>query len=274
MTVNELKKIANTLRILSLRSVYNAKSGHLGGCFSCAEIIADLYFHVLNVDPSDPQKPDRDRFVLSKGHSAPVLYAALAMKGFFPMEDLDRLRMADSHLQGAPNIKTPGIDMSSGPLGQGLSAAVGMALAARMSCLDYKVWCMIGDGELQEGQIWEAFMTGAKYELNNLVCILDHNKVQMSGTNDELMPLGDIASKIGSFGWRTVFVNDGNSMEEVVTVLDSLWNCQDKRPIAVIAETIKGKGVSFMEGKAIWHGQVPSEEEFEKALKELQEVKL
>ena len=272
MTTNELKVIAKELRIASLDSVYNAKSGHLGGCFSAAEIIADLYFNVLNIDPTNPQKADRDRFVLSKGHSAPVLYAALAKRGFFPVSDLDRLRMYDCHLQGAPNTKTPGIDMSSGPLGQGLSAAVGMAINARISNLDYKVWCMVGDGEIQEGQIWEAVMTAAKYKLNNLVCILDHNKVQMSGTNDELMPIGDAALKFEAFGWRSVHIEDGNCMEEVVDVLGNLWDSpDDRRPIAVIAETIKGKGVSFMEGKAAWHGAVPNDEQYSEALRELKE---
>ncbi|MGI6123450.1 MAG: transketolase, partial [Acetivibrionales bacterium] len=183
--IKRLEEIANQLRIDTVESVYQAKSGHIGGALSAAEFIAALYFYKLRVDPENPNWPDRDRFILSKGHSAPILYAALARRGFFPMEDLKRLRQVDSHLQGAPNPKTPGIDMSSGPLGQGLSAAVGMALAGKTNNKDYKVYCMVGDGEIQEGQIWEAAMTAAKYKLNNIICILDYNRVQMSGTNDE-----------------------------------------------------------------------------------------
>lgn len=270
--IKKLERIAGELRIDCLKAIYNAKSGHIGGCYSAAEIITALYFHILNVDPKNPKKEDRDRFVLSKGHSAPVLYAALARRGFFPEQDLKKLRMVDGHLQGAPNIKTPGIDMSSGPLGQGLSAAVGMALNTRISKMDYKVWCMVGDGEIQEGQIWEAAMTASKYCLSNLVCILDHNKVQMSGTNDELMPIGDVHAKFEAFGWRVEKINNGNCMDEVVKVFDNLWAVEDSKPIAVIAETVKGKGVSFMEGKAAWHGAVPNEEQYAQALKELQEV--
>lgn len=265
----ELKEIARTLKIDTLQSIYKAKSGHIGGSLSAAEMVTVLYFHVLRVDPSNPHLENRDRFVLSKGHSAPILYAALARKGFFPLEDLNHLRMVDSHLQGAPNTKTPGIDMSSGPLGQGLSAAVGMALNARISNLDYKVWCMVGDGELQEGQIWEAAMTAGKYKLRNLVCILDHNMVQMSGTSDELMPVGDVESKFKAFGWRTVFLSNGNCMEDVVSTFDTLWDIGDPRPIAVIAKTIKGNGVSYMEGKFAWHGGIPSDEQYEQAMKEL-----
>ena len=271
-TVTELKEIAKTLRIDSLNSIYNARSGHIGGCLSSAEIIATLYFHVLNVDPSNPNKEDRDRFVLSKGHSAPILYAALSRRGFFQVSDLDHLRMVGNHLQGAPNIKTPGIDMSSGPLGQGLSAAVGMAINTRISHLNYNVWCLVGDGEIQEGQIWEAAMTAAKYKLRNLVLIVDNNKVQMSGTQDFLMPVGNVGKKFEAFGWRPVYLKDGNDMESVIRTFDHLWDNEDQRPIAIIAETVKGKGVSYMEGKAAWHGGIPNQEEYEQALKELKEA--
>lgn len=267
--IKKLEEITKELKIDVLKAVYKAKSGHIGGCYSAAEIVTALYFHILNVKPEDPKWPGRDRFVLSKGHSCPIVYAALARRGFFPLSDLDRLRMYDSHLQGAPNPKTPGIDMSSGPLGQGLSAAVGMALNARIDNSDYKVWCMMGDGEIQEGQIWEAAMTAAKYKLNNLVCIIDHNKVQMSGTNDELLPLFDIEKKFDAFGFRTVKLENGNDMASVVSVLDSIFIPDDPRPIAIIAETTKGNGVSFMEGKFKWHGAVPSLEEYEIAMKEL-----
>lgn len=269
--ITRLKEISRTLRIDTLKSIYKAKSGHIGGAFSATEMIAVLYFHTLNIRPDEPSWPDRDRFVLSKGHSAPVLYAALARRGFFPVADLDRLRMADSHLQGAPNTKTPGIDMSSGPLGQGLSASVGMAMAARIDKKDYKVWCMIGDGEMQEGQIWEAAMTAGKYKLRNLVCILDHNGCQMSGTNEELMPLGDPGNKFKAFGFRIVRIPDANDIESVIETFDNLWDTDDDRPIAIIAETVKGKGVSFMEGLPKWHGLVPSDDEYSQALKELEE---
>lgn len=267
----ELREKAREIRIRSLEAVYHAKSGHLGGSFSAAEMIAALYFEILRIRPEAPQWEDRDRFVLSKGHAAPALYAALAMKGFFPLEDLDRLRMADSHLQGAPNMKTPGIDMSSGPLGQGLSAAVGMALGSRVLKKDFNVWCMIGDGELQEGQIWEAAMTAAKYRLNNLVCILDHNKVQMSGTNDELMPIGNVRDKFAAFGWRIVGIENGNDIAEVTEVFQHVFDPEDERPVAVIAETVKGRGVSYMEGRAAWHGAVPNNEQFAAAMEELKE---
>lgn len=266
-----LREKAQEIRMRSLAAVYRAKSGHLGGSFSAAEMIAALYFHVLNVRPEQPAWEGRDRFVLSKGHAAPALYAALAMRGFFPLEDLDRLRMYDSHLQGAPNMKTPGIDMSSGPLGQGLSAAVGMALGSRVLQKDFKVWCMVGDGEFQEGQIWEAAMTAAKYRLSSLVCILDHNKVQMSGTNDEMMPLGNVQDKFSAFGWRTVRIADANDIAEVTDVFSHIFDTEDDRPVAVIAETVKGKGVSYMEGSAAWHGAVPDREQFDAAMKELKE---
>ena len=270
--IKELEKMANQLRIDTIDSVYQAKSGHIGGCLSSAEIITALYFYKMKVDPKNPKWEDRDRFVLSKGHSCPILYAALARKGFFNLEDLKRLRQADSHLQGAPNPKTPGIDMSSGPLGQGLSAAVGMALAARTMKKDYKVYCMVGDGELQEGQIWEAAMTGSKYQLNNLICILDHNKVQMSGTNEEMMPLLDVKAKFESFGWQAHCI-DGNSITQVIETLDSISSDNmTSKPQVIIAETIKGKGVSFMEGKAAWHGAVPTDEQYIEAMKELKEV--
>ena len=270
----KLKTIANQLRIETIESVYRAKSGHIGGCLSAAEIIAVLYFYKMRLDPERPGWEDRDRFVLSKGHSAPILYAALAKRGFFSVEEMSHLRQADSHLQGAPNPKTPGIDMSSGPLGQGLSAAVGMALAARTMKKDFFVYCMLGDGEIEEGQIWEAAMTASKYRLNRLIAILDHNKVQMSGTNEEIMPLGDIKDKFDSFGWKTYKIN-GHSISEIIEILDHVTqesheekSKQDK-PVMIIANTVKGKGVSFMEGKAEWHGAVPTEEQYDAALTEL-----
>lgn len=270
--LKELEAIANQLRIDTIDSVYQAKSGHIGGCLSSAEIMTALYFYKMRVDPKNPDWPERDRFVLSKGHSAPILYAALARKGFFELEEMKHLRQADSHLQGAPNPKTPGIDMSSGPLGQGLSAAVGMALAARTMKKDFKVYCLVGDGELQEGQIWEAAMTASKYRLNNLICILDHNKVQMSGTNDEMMPMGDIKAKFEAFGWQAHCL-DGASVMQIIETLDKITvDNMPGNPHVIIADTIKGKGVSFMEGKAAWHGAVPTDEQYAEAMKELKEV--
>lgn len=272
--VMKLTAIANQLRIDTVESVYRVKSGHIGGCLSAAEIITVLYFYKMRIDPKQPGWEDRDRFVLSKGHSAPVLYAALAQRGFFPKEEMRHLRQADSHLQGAPNPKTPGIDMSSGPLGQGLSAAVGMALAARIRKRDFFVYCMLGDGELGEGQVWEAAMAASKYHLNHLIAILDHNGVQMSGTNEEILPLGNIKAKFESFGWKTYKIN-GHSIIDIIETLDQVTqkNCAEKevqnQPVMIIADTVKGKGVSFMEGKAKWHGAVPTEEQYHAALKEL-----
>lgn len=268
--LQQLKQIANLLRQDVIRSVYRVKSGHIGGSLSAADMIAALYFHQLRINPSDPSWPDRDRFVLSKGHAAPVLYAALARRGFFPVDDLARLRQIDSHLQGAPNLKTPGVDMSSGPLGQGLSAAVGMALAGRLEKKDFQVYCMLGDGEIQEGQVWEAAMSASKFGLNRLIGILDHNGVQMSGTNDEMMPMGDIREKFRSFGWNTVTI-DGHSMEQIVQCLQE-GEKNTNAPLIIIMETVKAKGVSFMEGKAAWHGACPNEEQYRQALQELGEV--
>lgn len=265
----ELEAIANQLRIDSIEAVYRAKSGHIGGCLSAADLIAVLYFYKMRIKPDHPEWADRDRFVLSKGHSAPVLYAALARRGFFSMEELGRLRQVDSHLQGAPNPKTPGIDMSSGPLGQGLSAAVGMALAGKAMKKDYMVYCMLGDGEIQEGQVWEAAMAAAKYRLNNLVGILDCNEVQMSGSNEEIMPLGDIEAKFISFGWDTYWI-DGHSVIRIIEAFDEISQGKNPdQPVMIIADTVKGKGVSFMEGKAAWHGAVPTPEQYEAAMQEL-----
>lgn len=267
--IDELKEMARKIRVDVIDSVYAAKSGHPGGSLSAAEIIAALYFYKLRVNPKNPEWEDRDRFILSKGHAAPALYSALARKGFFPISDLKRFRQVDSHLQGAPNMKTPGVDMSSGPLGQGLSAAVGMALGARYLGKDFRTYCMMGDGEIQEGQIWEAAMAADKFKLANLIGILDYNKVQMSGTNEELMPLGDVVKKFEAFGWKVLRI-DGNDMRQAVDALDAT----DGRiglngPAVIIADTIKGKGISYMEGLAAWHGGVPSDEQYKQAMKEL-----
>lgn len=267
--LEKLRKIAQKLRVDVVTSIYTVKSGHPGGSLSAAELITGLYFYKMRVDPSAPQWSGRDRFVLSKGHAAPVLYAALARRGFFPMEELSRLRQVESHLQGAPNLKTPGIDMSAGPLGQGLSAAVGMALAARCLKQEFRVYCMMGDGELQEGQVWEAAMAAPKFRLGRLIGILDYNKVQMTGTNDEIMPLGDVCAKFQAFGWEVLRI-DGNDIEQVILALDASDRYMEGEvPLMIVADTIKGKGVSYMEGQAKWHGGVPDEAQYHKAMAEL-----
>lgn len=267
--VSRLKETAKQLRLDVLDMIYKAQTGHIGGSLSAADMVAALYFYKMKHDPGNPIWEDRDRFVLSKGHAAPVLYSALARSGYFELSELDRLRQVDSHLQGAPNPKTPGVDMSAGPLGQGLSAAVGMALAAKATNRNYNVYCMIGDGEMQEGQIWEAAMTAAKYKLKNLILILDRNKVQMSGTNNEMMPIGDPGEKFESFGFHIIRI-DGHCMEQVTAALDEATEINCEKPVAIISETVKSKGVSFMEGLAEWHGKAPNKEQYEIARAELE----
>ena len=271
MTTLELQKMANEVRKGIVTAVHSAKAGHPGGSLSAADVFTYLYFEEMNIDPKDPKNPDRDRFVLSKGHTAPGYYSAMAHRGYFPVEELVTLRHLGSHLQGHPCMQhVPGIDMSSGSLGQGISAAVGMALAGKMDKKDYRVYTLLGDGEIQEGQVWEAAMSAAKFKLNRLIGILDHNKVQMSGTNDELMPLGDIRAKWEAFGWHTLVI-DGHNMGQIMEALDKA-NENVGAPLMIIMETVKGKGVSFMEGKAAWHGACPNEEQYRQALAELGEV--
>lgn len=263
-----LKKLANFIRIDVLKSVYAAGSGHIGGSFSAADIITVLYFYKMNIDPQNPKMEDRDRFVLSKGHAAPAVYSALARRGFFDLSELKYLRNINSHLQGAVSTKTPGVDMSAGPLGQGLSAAVGIALGGRYLKKNFKTYCILGDGEIQEGQVWEAMMSAAAFSLGNLVAILDHNKVQMCGTVDEIMPIGDPCKKFEAFGWKVKRIN-GHDIPAIIDVLDSIDDDPIGVPTAIIADTVKGKGVAFMEGLYRWHGAVPNENEYKMALEEL-----
>lgn len=263
-----LKRIASQLRMDMLESVYTVQSGHPGGSLSSADIVTALYFHAMNVDPKKPDWEDRDRFILSKGHSAPILYAALAKKGFFPKEELKRLRQADSFLQGASSFKTPGIDMTAGPLGQGLSAALGIALGGRYLKKSFRTFVIIGDGELQEGEIWEACMAAAKFQTGNLICFLDHNGIQMNGTNNEIMPIGSPSQKLKAFGWDVHELN-GHDMEQLVAFLDNLKNTPVGRPVFVVASTVKGKGVSYMENTAAWHGACPNAEQYAQAIQEL-----
>jgi len=270
MSIKELERIANELRILTLKAIYNAQSGHIGGSFSCAEIITVLYFHKLKINPKDPLWEDRDRFILSKGHAAPMLYAALAKRGFFSEEEfVNNLRKIGGRFQGHPDMrKTPGVEMTTGSLGQGLSVAIGIALGAKyIDKKSYKVCTLLGDGELNEGQIWEAFMSASKYKLDNLICICDRNKVQLDGNTEEIMPLEPLRLKIEAFGWEVLEV-DGHNIEEIIRALDYAEMVKSK-PICIIAYTIKGKGVSFMENTHKWHGRAPNREEYEKALEEL-----
>lgn len=263
-----IKMTSHKLRITIARMIKRAGSGHIGGSFSCVELLTVLYDNILNVRPDEPLWEDRDRFVLSKGHAAPALYATLARKGFFDQEMLYTLRDLSSCLQGHPCMfKLPGVDMSTGSLGMGISVGVGMALSAKLQKKDFYVYVLCGDGELQEGQNWEGFSAAAKWKLDNLVVMIDHNNVQLDGTLDEIMPAGNLADKIGSFGIKT-FLCDGHDPS---SVYKSLTGARDfKGPTAVIAKTAKGKGVSFMENKSEWHGKVMSDDEYDLAMNELQ----
>ncbi|MCI9426790.1 MAG: transketolase [Eubacterium sp.] len=264
----ELKKMALEVRKGIIASIYSAKAGHPGGSLSAADLFTYLYFEELNIDPNDPQWEGRDRFVLSKGHTAPGLYAALAHRGFFPTEDLVTLRHVGSYLQGHPDMKcVPGVDMSTGSLGQGLSAAVGMALAAKMDKKDYRVYALCGDGEIQEGQIWEAAMFAGHRKLDNLVVIVDHNKLQIDGKVEEVCSPYPMDKKFEAFQFHTITI-DGHNFDEMEAAFKEARQTKGK-PTAIIANTIKGKGVSFMEDAAEWHGKAPKKEEYEVAVEDL-----
>ena len=272
MKNRELKKAANEVRKGRVTAVHAAKSGHPGGSLSAADVFTYLYFEEMNIDPKDPKKEDRDRFVLSKGHTAPGLYAALANRGYFPVEDLKTLRHIGSHLQGHPCIQhTPGIDMSSGSLGQGISAAVGMALAAKLSDRDYRVYTLLGDGELQEGQVWEASMFAGFRKLDNLVVIVDNNGLQIDGRIDQVCSPYPIDEKFKAFQFHVVNVGDGNDFDQLRAAFAEARNTKGQ-PTAIIMKTVKGKGVSFMENQAGWHGKAPDDAQYEQAMKELEEA--
>lgn len=265
----ELQKKAVEVRKGIVTGVYNAKSGHPGGSLSAADLFTYLYFEEMNVDPKNPEDENRDRFVLSKGHTAPGYYAALALKGFFPIEDLKTLRHVGSYLQGHPDKKhTPGVDMSSGSLGQGLSVAVGMALAAKMQGKDYRTYCLCGDGEIQEGQIWEAAMFAGHRKLDNLCVIVDNNNLQIDGTVEDVCSPYPIDEKFKAFNFHVININ-GNDFDEIDRAFAEAKSRKGE-PTAIIAHTIKGKGVSFMEDKAGWHGKAPNEEEYKIAMEELE----
>lgn len=268
-SISELKQIAIELRKSAITMIYEAQSGHPGGSLSAADIITALYFKEMNIDPNNPKWEDRDRFVLSKGHVCPILYAALGKLGYFPKEYLHKLRQEGSILQGHPDMKKcPGIDISTGSLGQGLSCAVGMAIAGKRDNRDYRVFAMVGDGECDEGQIWEAVMAGYKYKLDNLIVFVDNNKLQLDGTCDEIMPNIDLGKRFEAFGYE-VFYIDGHNMEEIVATLDKIRASNNNLPKAIIADTIKGRGVSFMENQLGWHGVAPNDEEYKQAMEEL-----
>lgn len=266
----DLPAIACQVRSHILRTVHTAQGGHLGGPLSAVEVLTALYFQVMHIDPQNPSWEDRDRFILSKGHSAVALYSVLAERGFFPVEELETFDGIDSRMQGHPDMNvTPGIDMSSGSLGQGLSAGIGMALGARYLGKSFRTYVMIGDGESQEGQIWEAAFVASRYGLDNLVAILDYNKVQQFGWQypTPLIPMDNAAQKFAAFGWHTIEI-DGHDFPAILAAFDEARSTQG-RPTAIIAHTIKGKGVSFFEGKYEWHARVPNDEEFILALDEI-----
>jgi len=267
----ELKKTACKIRLGVIKGVYSAKSGHPGGSLSIADIMAYLYFSYLNVKVDEPKWADRDRFVLSKGHSAPALYSALALKGYFPIEEMEKLRKTGEMLQGHPDMKKiPGVDFSTGSLGQGLSGAVGMALAGKLDNKPYRVVAVCGDGEIQEGQIWEAAMFASAKKLSNLTVVVDNNNLQIDGTVEEVNSPYPIAEKFAAFGFNTIEIN-GHCFDEIEAAFKNADLCSDK-PTAIIAKTVKGKGVSFMENNVSWHGSAPNQEQYEMATAELNEV--
>ena len=271
MTANEKKQLQITaakVRMGIIESTHGAKAGHPGGSLSATEMFTYLYFKELNIDPKNPKSPDRDRFVLSKGHTAPGLYAALAHRGFFPVEDLPTLRHIDSYLQGHPNMNTvPGVDMSTGSLGQGISVAVGMALGAKHQNKDYRVYTLLGDGEIQEGQVWEACMAAAHYKLDNLVVIVDNNGLQIDGNIADVMSPYPIVDKLLAFGFN-VHAVDGHDFEALEKAFENAKKTKGQ-PTAIVMTTVKGKGVSYMENDAGWHGKAPNDAEYEQAMNEL-----
>ena len=271
MTASEKKQLmamACKVRMGVIEGTHGAKAGHPGGSLSAADVFTYLYFQELNIDPKNPKWEERDRFVLSKGHTAPGLYAALALRGFFPVDDLPTLRHIDSYLQGHPNMNSvPGVDMSTGSLGQGISAAAGMALAAKHAGKGCRVYALLGDGEIQEGQVWEAFMLAHHYKLDNLCAVIDNNGLQIDGPVDQVMSPYPIPEKLKAFGWNVVEI-DGHDFDQIAAAFAQARETKGV-PTAIVMKTTKGKGVSFMENQAGWHGKAPNDEEYEKAMAEL-----
>ncbi len=268
--IRKLKLIANEIREWTIKMTYAAKSGHPGGSLSAAEILAVLYFHEMKVDPQNPEWEDRDRFVLSKGHASPAYYAALALRGFFPTDELMNFRKLSSFLQGHPSLMVPGVDMCTGSLGQGLSAAIGMALAAKLDKKSYRVYALLGDGEIEEGNIWEAAMTAATRKLDNLVAIIDRNMIQLDDFTDRMVVLDPLEEKWNAFGWRVLSIN-GHDIVQIIRALNEARRSVSQ-PTVIIAHTVKGKGVSYMENTAKYHGKPPqNEEEYNTAIKEIED---
>lgn len=265
--IYELELLSYKIRRTGLEAIQCAGSGHVGGSFSIAEMLTVLYFEKMNIDPQSPRKDNRDRFVLSKGHCTPVGYATLAHRGFFPLEELKTFRNINSRLSGHMYIKVPGVDMSTGSLGQGLSAAVGMALASKIDKVDYNVYAILGDGEIQEGQIWEAVMAAANLKLNNLIVFVDNNRLQLDGTVEEVMSVYPIDEKFRSFGWNALVI-DGHDIKEISDAIDTA-KLSENKPTVIVAHTTKGKGVSVFENQVKFHGKYPTKEEFEIAFSEL-----
>ncbi len=269
MDKKALAVTAAKARLLGVEMVYTAQSGHPGGSLSCMDVLTTLYFNVMNVDPKDPKNPDRDRFVMSKGHCSPAVYPVLALRGFFPTEDLKMFRSIDGHMSGHVEMKyNPGVDMSTGSLGQGISTAVGMALAGKVSGKDYRVYTILGDGEVAEGQVWEACMAAAKYKLDNLCAVVDVNGLQIDGKTCDVMPTEPLDKKFESFGWNVIKI-DGHDYEAIEKAFNEAKTVKGK-PTMILAKTVKGKGVSFMENNAGWHGKAPNAEQFQQAKAELE----
>ena len=266
---NDLAVVATKARLLAVEAVYTASSGHPGGSLSCTDALVSLYFNEMNIDPKNPKWADRDRFVLSKGHCAPALYAVLALRGYFPQENLKKLRSIDSHMSGHPDMRyVPGVDMSTGSLGQGLSTAVGMALAAKTTGKSYRTYAICGDGEIAEGQIWEAAMAAAKWDLDNLCAFVDVNGLQIDGTTAEVMPSEPLDAKFAAFGWHVIKIN-GHDYDAILNALAEARQTKGK-PTMVLMATTKGKGVSYMENQCGWHGKAPNAELFAQAKEELE----
>ena len=267
--IQYLKEKAKEVRKNIIDMIFISQSGHPGGALSAADIMTALYFDILKIDPKNPRWPDRDRVILSKGHACPVWYSCLAMRGYFPTKELKTLRKFESILQGHPDMrKTPGIDMTTGSLGQGLSLGVGMALEGKLVKKDYHIYVILGDGEIDEGQVWEAAASASKYKLDNLTAIIDKNSLQMDGFTDKVMPMDPIDKKFEAFNWYTITIN-GHDMKKILTTLEETKKIKGN-PVWIIANTIKGKGVSFMENIRKWHGKAPNQQEYEIAIKEIQ----
>lgn len=268
MTNKELELIAARGRRLGMQMVFRAASGHIGGSLSAMDILTELYFEQLNIDPARPQAPERDRFIMSKGHCTPALYSVLALRGYYPEKQLELFRSIDGHMSGHPDmVHVPGVDMSTGSLGQGLSAAVGMAIAGKMDSAGYRVFALMGDGEIEEGQIWEAAMSAAKYGLDNLCGIVDVNGLQIDGRTADVMPSEPLDAKFAAFGWNVVMA-DGHDFDSLRAAFAAA-KAEKGRPSVILARTVKGKGVSFMENDAGWHGKAPNAEQYEQAMAEL-----